>query len=54
MLDAAIGFSFFCRAANASPRAGRDFVGLAASVLLAEGLDGEVAPGDGGTIDLEL
>lgn len=54
VLDAATGFSFFCGAAKASPKAGRGFVGLAASVLLAEGLDGEVAPGDGGTVDREL
>lgn len=54
VLDAATGFSFFCGGANVSPNAGRAFVGLAASVLLADGLDGDVGPGDGGTIDFEL
>jgi hypothetical protein len=54
LFDATAGFSFFCRGANVSPNAGLVFVGLAASVLLAEGLDGDVAPGDGGTIDFEV
>jgi len=54
VLDTATGLSFFCGGAKALPNAGRTFVGLAASVLLAEGLDGDVAPGDGGTTDLEL
>lgn len=54
VVDAATGFSFFWGGANALPNAGRAFVGLAASVLLGDGLDGDVGPGDGGTIDLEL
>jgi len=53
-LGAVTDFSLFCRGANVSPNAGRAFVGLAASVLLAKGLEGDVAPGDGGTIDLEV
>ena len=54
VLDATAGLSFFWGGANASPNAGLDLIGLAASVLLAEALDGDVAPGDGGTSDFEV
>lgn len=50
---AGAGFSFFCIGANASASAGRGFDGLADNVLLSCGLDGDAAPGDGGTDALE-
>lgn len=51
--DAIAGFSFFCKGANVSPNPGRGFEGLADSVLLTCGLDGDANPGDGGTDDFE-
>jgi len=52
LLDKGAGFSFFCVGIAPSPSAGRAFGGRADTLLIACGLDGEVASGDCGTADL--